>query len=281
MPVEELMGARVEIGPHRLRVANPIVDRVLPGAAHLVAERNCAVLSVRGVGTFAVTEGSRVCLQPQPNADPGVIAAWLQGTVAALLLAQRGRFALHASVNEVDGRAVAVAGQRSVGKSTTALRLVQRGHRLIADDVSPVEAEGPIIVRPYARPVHVAAGTAESLRLDLSQAWRPFTGHPKLALPAPVRTVVQLAAVVVLRAGTDDAVTAERVRGARAHWDIATNIYRIELLEPLWREELFELASAISTNVPVWALTRPAGGWTVDEVADAVERIAGPRRGER
>jgi hypothetical protein len=278
----ELAGATVEIAPARFEPFDPIVDGpVLGGAGHLVADPRRAILRVPGVGTFAIAEGTRVWFDPEPSVPEGAASMWLQGTVAALVLAQRGRFALHASVVEVDGVGVAVSGLRSAGKSTTALRLTQLGHRLVTDDVSPLVAGDEVTVHPFDRPVHVFTETAASLGLDVSTARPVLPDHPKLALPTAPRGLVPLEGIAILEtAEPESSVHAERVRGARAHWLIRVNIYRADVLHELWENEMFVWAGKIAAQVPVHVVTRPTAGWTVDPVARAVEQIAltGPRR---
>jgi len=273
--VETLIGARVVFEPPRFRIEDPLVDRAVPGDGHVVAEPRRAILTIPGVATIGVSGGSHVYVQPERNADEGMLDAWLHGTVAALLLAQRGRFALHASVVEIDGRAVAVAGSPSSGKSTTALLLRQRGHRLVADDVSPVEAAGSIQVRPYSRPIHVSEQAAEKLGLELSQAWRPFPTHPKLALPTPPPESVALTAVAILDSTDDGCINVGRLNGAEAFWTVVENVYRVELVHRLRAKELFELAGRIAATLPLYAIRRPSTSWTADAVADTIERIAG------
>jgi HPr Serine kinase C-terminal domain len=278
VPIQELIGASVEVAPAGFDLTSPTVDRPLPsGVGRLVAEPRRAILHVPGIATFAVEEGRRVRFEPDPDTAPGRISMWLHGTVAALVLAQRGRFALHASVVEVHGRGVAVTGPRCVGKSTTALRLAQRGHPLVTDDVSPLHGGKAVMVHPFDRPVHVFPHTADDLGLDLSEARRLFEEHPKLALPAPTGQPVPLEAIAVLDAQPDAAVRATRVLGAQAHWLVAANIYRVELFRDLWQAEMFEWAAAIAAKVAVYAVTRPVEDWTVDPVADAIERITGTR----
>jgi hypothetical protein len=275
MLVRELMGASVELAPAGFDLTEPAIDRALPGGGgRVVAERRRAIVRVTEVGTFWIADGSRIGLEPEPGVDPGLVSMWLHGTVASLLMAQRGRFALHASVVAIQGLSVALTGARRAGKSTTALRLRQRGHELVTDDVSPLDCERSVTVHPFSRPVHVLPQTAESLGLDVSAAGRLFDEHPKLALPPPGRTSVELEAVVVLRVEDDATVAIRRVRGADAHWAIGTNVYRVELLGELWREDMFEWTGAVAARVPVFAVTRPSDGWTVDEVAAAVEAVA-------
>ncbi len=279
MPIEaQLIGASVEAAPPRLDLVDPIVDRPLPGGSgHFVADRRRALVRVDGVATFAIEDGRRVRFKPEPGAAQGRIAMWLHGTVAALVLAQRGRFALHASVVDIDGRSVALTGPRRVGKSTTALRLAQRGHSLVTDDVSPLQSAGRVTVHPFARPVHVFAETADELGLDVSDASRLFADHPKLALPPPSLEPVRLGAIAVLEAEPTSKVRSAPVAGAQAHWLVAANVYRLDLLRELWQAEMFDWAAAIAGNVPVHAVIRPIDAWSVDAVADAIERLIGNR----
>jgi hypothetical protein len=271
------MGVEVEASSPGFAVADPIVDRPLPGGrAHLSADPSRALLRVDGVGTFAVAEGRRIRFDPEEDIPEGAVSMWLHGTVAALLLAQRGRFALHASVVEIGGVAVAVAGPRRAGKSTAALRLAQMGHAIVTDDVSPLHASDPVTVVPYARPLHVFAETAVALGIDVSDARPLLPDHPKLAIPSVPRSPIPLGAVAVLRPSeTAIAVRSDPVHGAEAHWLVTENIYRAELFGEVWGSEMFRWAAAVAARVPVEAVSWPRGVWTVDEVARAVEGIAG------
>ena len=279
MPLSELMGVSVEVAPPGFQLSSPVIDREFPaGRGHLVAEAERAILRVAGVGTFAVLEGARVRFDPVPGAAPGAVSMWLYGTVSALLLAQRGRFALHASVVAIDGLGVAVTGQRLTGKTTTALRLAQLGHPLVTDDVSPLSSSDPVTVHPFARPIHVFEDTATSLGLDVSNAEPPLPERPKLALPTEAGEPVPVGAIAVLRlSGDEEGVATAAVQGARAHWLVTESIYRADLLGELWREEMFAWAGAIAARVPVHVVSRPEGDWTVDAVAHAVEGLSRSR----
>jgi hypothetical protein len=274
MELPQLMGASVELGVAGFQVAQPVVERRLPAApGHLVADRRRAILRIDAVGTFAIADGDSVRFDPLPGAAPEAVSMWLHGTVAALLLAQRGGFALHASVVEVHGVGVALAGRQRAGKSTTALRLTQRGHSLVTDDVSPLEGAGPVTVQPFSRPVYVFPHTAARLGLDVSSARPVLPEHPKLALPGSPRSAATLGGIVILRAEAEGPVGAAAVRGARAAWLVFENIYRVQVLRMLWEEQMFSWSGALAAAVPVHVVTRPAEGWTVDEVADAVEGV--------
>jgi hypothetical protein len=274
MQADELLGVPVELAADRAQITDPIIDRAMPGGrAHLAAVRDRAVLDVHGVGSFAIDDGRRIRFTPLTGAQPDAAKRWLHSTVAALLLAQRAQFALHASVVQIGGAAVAIGGARGAGKSTTALLLAQRGHRLVTDDVSVLTAGPPVMVHPLAHPVRVLPESAERLGLDTSDA-RRLQRQPKLALPAPTGPPIALAAIVVLGHDAQGEPTSTPLHGAEACWAVVWNTHRGSLYRPLWEAEMLEWARQVTSAVPVHRLTRPSDRWTAGEVGDAVERIA-------
>ena len=85
-------------------------------------------------GGFAVTGGNRIIAYPRPGVQGEGLRLYVEGMLLAMLLHQRGRCVLHASVVEIDGEAVALMGHVGAGKSSLAGTLYTRGHRVLADD---------------------------------------------------------------------------------------------------------------------------------------------------
>jgi hypothetical protein len=276
MPIHELLGASVEIAAADFEVADPLVDVWrAQGMEHLIADRDHAILWIAGIGTFAIARGGRIRFEPEPGAPESALTGWLHGPVATLLLAQRRWFALHASVVEVNGCGVAVAGRAGAGKSTTALRLAQRGHTLVTDDVSPLSRQDAVTVHPFTRPVHVWPDAAAAIGLELDGARPAAPASLKLALPVasagplPVRTVAVLGP-------HETAVTVDtaQLQGMQAHTAVHENIFSAPMLTRLYRAEMFAWAASVAAGLSVHIVARPSVGWTVDAVADAVEQLA-------
>ena len=124
----------------------------------------------------------------------------LHATVGAFVLAQQGRFALHANVVDVNDTVVAICGRRGAGKSTTSLALSQRGHRLVTDHVATLDVEGRAVLhRSAGRPVNVHPVTAHRLGMSL-EGGVPAVGDPgKLALTNPAAPPVEVQAIVLIR----------------------------------------------------------------------------------
>src|SRR3954470_16226552 len=178
----ELLDVRVKRTDRVLDPLGAVVRGPLPGGGvRIAAVRERAVVRVDGVGAFEVEDGVRVRFAPEAGGPQTPPSRFLRATIAGLLLAQRGRFALHASTVDVGGAAIAICGPRGAGKSTTALRLEQRGHVLVTDDLTPIAVVAhAATVEPFRQEVRVFRDTAERLELDTSAAEH---GPYKLLLP--------------------------------------------------------------------------------------------------
>ena len=247
-----------------------MIELALHSTVHLSADRERAVLSIADLATFEI-EGGEVSVEPETGVEAGSVDAWRDGLVTALALAQRGCFALHASLVEVDGVAVALAGTQGAGKSTTSLLLTQRGATLLGDDVLPLDGGR---YATTGRPLHVAPHTATLLGVDVASAERLTIGREKLALPLRPGTAGDLGALVVLKLG-GETLERRRLTGIAAVQAVRENTYRLPILSRLWEADLFEWAGQVAAAVAVHVVHRPADRWSGDEVAAAVEAVAG------
>jgi hypothetical protein len=90
------------------------------------------------------------------------------GLGMGLVLHQRGIFTLHASTVVIGRSAVAIAGAKRAGKSTTAAALAARGHTLLSDDVLALELgdnDAPRVL-PGPRTINLWPETAQALGQD-------------------------------------------------------------------------------------------------------------------
>jgi HPr serine kinase-like protein len=268
-------GATVTVGVAPTQVDAPGIDRPWgeDGSGSIVSSHTQTACVIPGGGRFWVERGEHVVVEAGPDDEP---APWLYGTVGAFVLAQQGRFALHANVVEVNGRGIVIAGRRRAGKSTTSMALASAGHRLVTDDVATLDVEGAGVIHPPAgRPVHIHPQTAERLGISLSDGV-PVEGDPtKLALPNPAGAPVKIASIILLAADPDgSALMLDDVEPARSAMVLHRHAYRRGVLAPLWSADTFLWASSVAQRVPVRQLVRPADGWTVDAVRAALEAAA-------
>jgi hypothetical protein len=253
-----------------------VCHRVASGQELIASERR-AVFRVPGVAAFYVEDGARVTVEPAIECDNSAINAYLYGTVTALLLAQRGMFALHASVARIDGRTVAIAGVRGAGKSTTVLALERRGHTVVSDDVAVIDiVEDGLVHRPTGRPVHVYPVTAHALDLDTTGAVRVQRSDSKLSLPLGRGTPARVDEIVRLCVGEVSELHVRALDRLHAVPAIARNVFRFWMLRQLYQPALFAWAAAVAERAPMHVLHRPREQWTVDGIAETVEALVAP-----
>lgn len=115
-----------------------------------------------GVFSVAIEAGRKITVDPAPNADIDFMRSIIQGELVAAALRQRGMLVLHASCVADDRGAIAFVGLPGWGKTTLAIHLLQRGFRLLTDDVLPICTES---APPKAVPAHPGA----RLRREIGQ----------------------------------------------------------------------------------------------------------------
>ena len=99
---------------------------------------------VKGVATFYIRNGQEIIVcDISEQADHVVsqveaINLFLCGTCLGAALIQRNTFPLHGSCVEKNGKGIVLVGDSGAGKSTVARAFINRGWRLVSDDVIAV-----------------------------------------------------------------------------------------------------------------------------------------------
>jgi HPr Serine kinase C-terminal domain len=130
----------IRLGP----VPDHLDDLVLDERFLQVDRQGNCLLRVEKVADYLVkASGDEVTISPQSGAAEAEIRVFLLGSVLGYLCHQRRLFPLHASCVAINGKAVALCGASGTGKSTAAIQLALRGHRLVADDVCVIDTHVP------------------------------------------------------------------------------------------------------------------------------------------
>lgn len=229
-----------------------------------------------------IEQGSRVTVAAPESWRSIDDPRWLiEGQVVWLAMAQRKTVCLHASIVELNGRAVGIAGDSGAGKSTTAVYLAAHGHRLLVDDVAPVvraesgSEDGRVTVQPYPRRVHLTRAAANLLGLEFAELLPMAKGGYKASLePAnPGQDEVQVEELFFLVSTIDATdLTIQHPRGMTkmnylhrvAGWNgLAPTIMGSD-------HYLRELA-ALAERMPVTVVKRPANRSTIADVAAVIQ----------
>lgn len=234
------------------------------------------LLSVPNVARFLLENGDQIIFAPETEASVEDVPIFLTGTVFGILLHQRQHIVLHASAVEVDGKAVVFCGASGAGKSTLAAALLQRGYRLITDDICAISLEpnSAPIVHPDGRQLKLWAETIEKLEFQdirgerVRDCLEKFYVEPR----ETANEALPLGAVYVLQAARPtDIAGIKRPNVVDAALLLRSHAYRPSLVVRLeQRECYFRLAAEIANKSGIFLLTRP---WSFDAMTEVVSRL--------
>lgn len=97
-------------------------------------------------------DGSRIWVRWSAAVDPSLRAFNLFGPALGMVLKLRGLTALHASVIDVGGKALAFIGESGAGKSTLAAAFEQEGYPILSDDLCVLLPQGHDFIVPTGPP---------------------------------------------------------------------------------------------------------------------------------
>jgi dephospho-CoA kinase len=229
---------------------------------------------------FLVIRPGHVTFAMGPEATDDDARALLLRTPLALLVYLKGMLPLHASCVAIGSQTIALAGESGSGKSSVTMALLERGHHMLADDISAIDigADGGPIVFPswpdvelwpdvlsrYGRDVDVLPKVRPALSKRRVSVSEQFISEPR-----------PLHVVVILRTHNRADARVERIAaGARFK-----SLSRVTWVWPLLRAggmqaRHFQMVSAIERSVRIVSIARPAGRWSADELADLIEHEA-------
>jgi hypothetical protein len=277
------------------------------------AERSRFLLQVPGVASFYAVAGEEITVQPCAGVGEETLQRYLNLTPLAALLYQRGLLAFHAAAavppESVGVRAaglhaaratipgaVLLAGDSGTGKSTLLAALLQRGWRLLADDLAAVglDDQGKPVVWPTSTELALWPDSVEKLGLGGPDAFSeetnvsPDSGHtPEPAAPGDAnpdqrryfdfsaqtaKAAFPLRAIYWLSVHHREELAIEEVQGARRFAVLGPRLYNSHVADALLdREAYFRLATAVTQAVPLRRLQRLEGQWSVPALVQMLE----------
>lgn len=124
------------------------------------------LFKTRTIADYLVEDGRRICVQPKPEAEQLKLCNLLFGAATGGLLIQRGTLALHGCSLETPAGAVIVCGGSGAGKSTLATLLLERGFRILDDNIAALDLSGGRFrVQPGLGYLRLTGDTLKMLRM--------------------------------------------------------------------------------------------------------------------
>jgi len=252
-------------------------------AVEAPGDPRCWTLRYAGICEATLDRERRtITIHRSPEADPGMIPIFIEGSVLAHALTAEGFLVLHASAVEVGGRALAILGPSGAGKSTLAALFCAAGARLVADDVLRVDGSpsGPVCF-PGNLGLRLRPAAARVGR-DISGAsvGRTADGRTAVVLAHPVDAPLELGAVLVpTPTRTATRLEVHRLGAMKGLQELLRypRLTRWQVPERIAR--LFEVTGEVAEGVPVYRATVPWGPPFPPQLA--YELLSGVGLGER
>ncbi|OAN77432.1 hypothetical protein A8B78_14070 [Jannaschia sp. EhC01] len=229
-------------------------------------------LDIDGVVRMAAIAGQRLLYCPYDGADAASVQVFLMGSGLGAVLMQRKLLVMHGNAVEVAGACVMCVGPSGVGKSTTAAGLMQRGHRVMSDDVCAINGAGQIVPgipsiklwQSAADGLGMATTGLDPVRPDMEKFGLPL-GRSFCADPLPVSKIY-----VLSPNGSAD-ISLERLAAVEKFNTLRDNTYRFPFVAAMGLSTLhFQQLTDLAQRASVTRITRPAEGFHLDQLLDVL-----------
>ncbi len=235
-------------------------------------------ITIKDVASYHVSEGKRIIISADPNADQDSIRLFCLSNAFAAALQQRKTIPLHCSAILEKGELVLVFGASGAGKSTTMLSLLQKGYKPFSDDVCvPVFHAAYNEIRLFSSyPMmkfwkETLDLTGYSLKAD--RKIRPDMEKYGIYYHEDFLTTSFKPKLIVVLEKDDkiDAPIIEPISGIKLFQLLEANAYRGEYLGfSDLKKEHFTVFAQLANQARCFVLKRPTSGNFVKEVADKI-----------
>lgn len=274
---------RISFGKTPAAIPSPVTERG-PKSDHLhgwKASEGNFLINVPGLARYHVTGGHDVMISPYGGSDHD-IGVFLIGRVFAALLQQQGLTTFHTSAIATETGAVLFMGTSGIGKSSLLAALLNYGYPLVADDMTGVtrDAAGRLTVVPAFPCISLREDTLDMVgwRERAQMSVREGSEKHWLSVERFRPSPIPLHAIYILRRSYRQDVRIERLPTSHTFKWLYKYSYRKQLLYGLRQMGThFRTLTAISREIPVSLVERPAHPFLLDVLAD---RIDADLRGE-
>jgi hypothetical protein len=230
------------------------------------------LLQVEGSAKYYVENGALIVIEPRPTAQPEVIRVFLLHTVLAALLQQRDYLVVHGAAAVVDGKAVVLVGNSSVGKTAIALTLYDRGYEILGDEIGAIRLQdGKPVVVPGIPQLNVWRDTLKRADHNVEHYQPVRQGIEKYAFPIQKRfgkSPVALGNIVLLKQHNLATNEWEPLKGSTGFEQLLRNVYFVETVAN--QAQHFKIAAAIMQNTHLGRVTFNDQPYQVDKVTDFI-----------
>lgn len=228
------------------------------------------------VANYYVKDGTEVIIEPLTDNREEVLIYFYANCLAAVLY-QRNIIPFHVSgIILPTNKVVLFAAPSRTGKSTTAIKLLERGYKVFTDDTAIFEIEDGIayvtasypMVRLWQNTIDIQNHYEEtSKQLIFAEIDKyGFNFHEEF-----VPNKVQVAGIVFLEESGND-LSIQNISNAKCMQLLGQNMYRGQWITGMQKQRLqFEMLSTLAQSIPAYKAIRPKGTPTFEAFAESID----------
>lgn len=228
------------------------------------------------VASYRVQAGKYITIESNEKATPEEVRLFLFGSTMGALLHQRGMLAIHGSCVARENKAFLIAGSSSVGKSTLAAGLLEKGYSIISDDISVIGFKKEYGHFIYPGIPHLKLWKDVLLHLNESlnlEKVRPkLEKYKKPIFSGDKVNPVRLDKIIILTTKNTPGYHFEELRGSEKFNLLRQNTYRIQFIDKMSKvESYFKNLSKLLDVTRIFRVERPTSPLQVRELATFIE----------
>lgn len=227
------------------------------------------------IAKYFVTDGNKVVIEALCEDWDSILLFFYSNCIAAILF-QRNLIPFHVSgVLDNKGGLWLFAAPSRTGKSTTALKLKERGYTLFTDDTALITIENDSCVAIASYPVLRAwentMNNQQVYALSEGKQLRAEINKFGIAFHDDFVSSSQKVKGIIFLEMQGDSIQIGRLKPIEGIKRLGDNIYRNRWIHGMNKQLLqFKAVSAISQKVPFWTARRPKDKPSFDSFADAI-----------
>jgi hypothetical protein len=245
----------------------------------LVVKENFIMFKIPETAIFMIKNGNEIFVSPKDGSCEDEIRLYILGTCMGAILLQRKILPLHGSAIAIDGKAYAFVGDSGAGKSTLAAAFLNRGYRLLSDDVIPVslsEENNPVVTPTYPQQ-KLWLESLNQFGLESSH-YKPIKDREsKFTIPVQSQFAEEpmpLAGVFELVKTQNNELEIVPVQKMERFLTLFNNTFRNFFIEQSGLMEWhFTISAKLVNKITIYQLHRPISRFTAPELTDLILNI--------
>jgi hypothetical protein len=283
IPLLELTPINLLVRDVDINITNGDLSHLLSELANhqgkFMVKEKLVAFHIPDTATFCIKDGAEIIISALKGSEVDKIRLYILGTCIAILLMQRKVLTFHGSAVEIEGRAYGIIGDSGAGKSTLASAFINKGYKLLSDDLIPVTISQKGI--PFVIPSYPQQKLwKESLQAfgEETTQYRPlFERETKYAVPIHSsfkKEAIQLSGLFELIKTEKETIEYISIEGLQRFRTLFNQTFRNTLIPRMnlieWH---FTESAKILKMINLYQLQRPENGFTAPELVNKILNI--------